>query len=70
MQKVSIDELRTKYLNMAKALGIDETITALHNEMGNLEGQMYDDGFQEERLEIVQKLRELSREIWTSKFKL
>jgi hypothetical protein len=64
------ENLRTKYLNMAKSMGVDATITALHNEVGTMESQIYDGGYQEARLELVQKLRELSREIWTAKFAL
>lgn len=62
------EDLRTKYLNMAKTLGIDATITALHNEVGQMESHIYDGGYEKSRLELVQQLRELSREIWTTKF--
>lgn len=62
------EELRKKYLSMAKSLGIDATITALHNEVGQMESHIFDGGYEENRLELVQKLRELSREIWTTKF--
>lgn len=60
--------LRDKYIKMAKSQGISATITALHNEIGELERHIYDDGYKETRLEIVQKLRVLSREIWTAQF--
>lgn len=60
--------LRDKYIKMAKSQGISNTITALHNEIGELERHIFDDGYKEARLDIVQKLRVLSREIWTAQF--
>lgn len=60
--------LRDKYIKMAKSQGISNTITALHNEIGELERHVFDDGYKEARLDIVQKLRVLSREIWTAQF--
>lgn len=63
-------QLREKYLKMAKSVGVDETITALSNEIGTLETRSFDGGFSREKFETIEKLRELSRELWTQRFKL
>lgn len=60
--------LREKYIKLAKAKGASTAITALHNEIGELERHTYDGGYEKERLAVVDKLRSLSREIWTTQF--
>jgi len=67
-QHLSYEEYRNKFLSLAKTKGTDAAISALHNEVGRLEGEIYDGGYEEVRLNLVQKLRELSREIWTQQF--
>jgi hypothetical protein len=67
MPELSLKDLREKYLGLAKSQGVDPAISALHNELGKLEGHIYDGGFQADRLARVQALRELSRELYTMK---
>lgn len=57
-------EIRSKYLKLAQAEGLDKAVTALHNLIGQLEPRMYDGGYAPERLEKVEFLRSLTRELW------
>jgi hypothetical protein len=61
-------KLEEKYLKFAKSKGINYAITELHNEIGKLEKHIFDYGYHSNRLEVTQKLRELSRKIWSSQF--
>ncbi len=60
--------LREKFLAIARKQGTHAAISALHNEIGVLEAKMYEGGFDKERLAVVQSLRELSRDIWSTQF--
>ncbi len=67
MSKLSPEQTRTKYMKMAKSMGYDEAITAIHNELGSLEPKVFDDGYNKERFDDLQKMRELARELYTLK---
>lgn len=56
--------VREKYFKMAEATSIDEAVTKLHNKIGELEPKVFDGGFNQERFEQLQILREISRELW------
>ena len=64
------EQLKQKYFQMAKSIGVDQTISILHNEVGVLEQKVFDGGFDRDKFEQVQQLRELSRELWTMRFKV
>ena len=68
MTEQPIEQLRLKYINLSKTIGVDAAISTLHNDLCILEKQVFDGGYKPERLERVQKLRDLSREIWTMQF--
>ena len=57
-------ETRDYWLSRAETLGIDETLTEIHNEIGRLEQEVFAGGFSQERFDRVQSLRLLSREMW------
>ncbi|MBI2605494.1 MAG: hypothetical protein HYW49_05370 [Deltaproteobacteria bacterium] len=61
-------QLREKFLTIARKQGMHAAISALHNEIGVLEARIYEGGFDKERLAVVQRLRELSRDIWSTQF--
>jgi hypothetical protein len=65
--KLTREQVRDKYLKMAKSTGYDEAITAIHNELGNLEPHVFDGGFSKERFADLQHMRELARELYTLK---
>ncbi|MBI3556217.1 MAG: hypothetical protein HY074_08135 [Deltaproteobacteria bacterium] len=67
MSKLSPEQTRAKYMKMAKSMGYDEAITAIHNELGSLEPKVFDDGYNKERFDDLQKMRELARELYTLK---
>ena len=67
MSKLSPEQSRDKYMKMAKSMGYDEAITAIHNELGSLEPKVFDDGYNKERFNDLQKMRELARELYTLK---
>lgn len=60
--------LREKFLALARKQGTHAAISALHNEIGVLEARIYEGGFDRQRLAVVQSLRELSRDIWSTQF--
>ncbi len=64
------ETLRNKYLTLAQKKGTNNAISALHREINNLETHVFDGGYEKDRLDVVQKLRELSREIWTKQFQI
>ena len=64
------ETLRTKFLTLAKKKGTNTAISELHREINKLEIHVFDGGYEKDRLMIVQKLRELSREIWTTQFQI
>ena len=61
------EQVRQKYLKMAKSMGYDEAISAIHNELGRLEPMVFEGGYDKERFLELQKLREISRELYTLK---
>lgn len=65
MIMMTLEQKRKKYLEMAKSENLDKAVTALHNEIGKLEPRTYDGGFNQQRFEELQALRELARELWT-----
>ena len=65
---VDVAMIREKYINLAKSKGSYEAITALHMEMGKLENRVFENGFDRERLNTLQELREISRELWTNQY--
>ena len=65
--KLTEEEVRAKYLKMAKAIGYDEAVTALHNEIGSLEPRVFDGGYDKARFDRVQYMRALARELYTLK---
>lgn len=67
MNKLTPEQVREKYLKMAKQMGYDEAITALHNELGALEPRVFDGGYSKERFQELQQMRELARELFTLK---
>jgi hypothetical protein len=67
MSKLTLEQTRDKYIKMAKSMGYDEAITAIHNELGSLEPKIYDDGYSKPRFDHLQKMRELARELYTLK---
>ena len=67
MSKLSPEQTRDKYMKMAKSMGYDEAITAIHNELGSLEPKVFDDGYNKDRFNDLQKMRELARELYTLK---
>lgn len=67
MQKPTHEQLRQKYIHLAKTRGFDEAITKIHNDIGKLEPKIYDGGFEPSRLEEVEFLRALARDLFTLK---
>jgi hypothetical protein len=65
--KLTHEQIRDKYLNMAHSTGYDEAITAIHNELVNLEPHVFDGGYDKSRFEHLQWLRDLARELYTLK---
>ncbi len=65
LSMTSIKKIRDKYVKLIDSAGIDEAITKLHGEMGKLEPHTFDGGFNADRFEELQALRDLSRELWT-----
>ena len=57
-----------KFITIARKQGTHAAISSLHNELAVLEARLYEGGFDKERLAVVQKLRELSRDIWSTQF--
>ncbi len=58
------------YFQMAEKIGMDQTITNLHNEIGALETKIYTGGYEATRLEKVELLRSLARDLWTMQFQI
>lgn len=67
MTKLTREQIREKYMKMAKSMGYDEAITAIHRELGALEPHVFDGGFEKSRFDELQWMRELSRELYTLK---
>ena len=67
MTKLTREQIREKYLKMAKSMGYDEAITTIHRELGSLEPHIYDGGYDKTRFDELQWMRELSRELYTLK---
>lgn len=66
----NLDQVREKYMNIAKNEGVDRAVSLIHLEMGSLEPKVFDDGYEVSRLDYLQSLRDLSRELWTMRFKI
>jgi hypothetical protein len=64
-----VSKIRDKYLSLKSQKGSNFAITELHKEMNLLERKVFDGGFDKDRLELLQSLREISRELWTEQFK-
>ena len=72
-KKLSIfdyDKIKDKYFQIAKTQGQFAAISAIHNELGKIESHVFDGGFDSERLDHLQRMREICRELWTSKYKI
>jgi hypothetical protein len=67
MPKLTREQIRDRYLKMAHKTGYDEAITAIHNELGSLEPHVFDGGYNKERFDQLQWMRELARELYTLK---
>ncbi len=63
------EETRERYMALYKEVGIDLALTALHNELGRLEPQTFDGGFNKERFNHIQGLRFLAQEMWNIKLR-
>ncbi len=64
------DKIKDKYLQMAQKQGQFAAISAIHNELGRIESHVFDGGFDQDKLEHLQRMREICRELWTSKYKI
>ena len=67
MPVLPVKDIREKYLRLAKSQGVDAAISALHNELGSLEGRVFDGGYRQERFARTEELRTLARELYTLK---
>ncbi|MEW6056463.1 MAG: hypothetical protein AB1540_07595 [Bdellovibrionota bacterium] len=67
MLKPTREQIREKYLKMIQTAGIDQAISAVHNEMGFLEPHVFDHGYNKEKFEHLQFMRELARELYNYK---
>ncbi len=67
MPKLTREQIRDKYLKMAKSMGVDEAVTVLHNEVGLLEVRVFDGGYDKDRLSEVEFMRQLARELYSLK---
>lgn len=65
--KLTREQIRDKYLNMAKSTDYDDAITAIHNEIDGLEPRVFDGGYSKEKFDHLQWMRELARELYTLK---
>jgi hypothetical protein len=63
------DETRSRYMARYKEVGIDQTLTELHNDIGRLEPKTFDGGFNKERFNEIQGLRFLAQELWNIKLR-
>lgn len=61
------EQLREKYLKMAKSTGMDEAITAVHREIGSMEPRVFDGGYDKARFTRLEFLRTVARELYTLK---
>lgn len=64
------EQIKTKYFALASSNGVDKAVTALHREIGELEGHVFDGGYDVKRLECIGFMRELARELFTRPFTL
>ena len=67
MQKLSLDDVRKKYLTLVDRIGLDKSISALHAEISKLESHVFDGGYEEKRLEELTSYRAIARELFTYK---
>lgn len=65
--KLTREQVRDKYINMAHSTGYDEAITAIHNELVRLEPHVFDGGYNKDRFEQLQFMRGIARELYTLK---
>lgn len=65
--KLTHEQIREKYIKMAKSMGYDEAITTIHNELGSLEPRVFDGGYSKDRFQELQFMREVARELYTLK---
>lgn len=65
--KLTREQIRDKYINLAKTMGYDEAITSIHNQIGSLEPRVFDGGFEKSRLDELQYMRDVARELFTMK---
>lgn len=69
--KLTRDQIREKYFKLVKSAGVDQAISQLHREIGGrLEQGVFDGGYDKDKFDDVQFLRELSREIYNYKLML
>lgn len=64
MPQLTQEQVRQKYMKMVQSAGVDKAITAIHNEMGSTEPRIFDGGYNSDRFQYVQFLRELARELY------
>ncbi len=64
------DKIKDRYIQMTKAQGEFVAISNMHNELTKLETHVYDGGFDRDKLEHLQEMRRICRELWTSKYKI
>ena len=57
-------ELRAKYFDLITKKSIHYSISALHNEMNSFEPHVFDFGFDKVRLQKLQKMRNLARDLY------
>lgn len=68
MAKLTREQIRDKYMNLIKTAGVDQAITALHREIGNhAEPHVFNGGYDRTRLDEVQWMRKLARELYDYK---
>lgn len=64
--KLTREQIREKYFKLVKTAGVDQAISQLHREIGGrLEQGVFEGGYDKDKFDDVQFLRELSREIYT-----
>lgn len=65
----TLEKRRKHYFDIAHSKGYNEAITLVHQEIGFLEPQVFDHGYDPERFKYLQKMRDLARELYTLKIK-
>jgi hypothetical protein len=60
-------ELHHLYFGLIKTAGVDQAITRLHNDIGALEPRIFDGGYDADKFQKLQYLRELARDVYSYK---